>query len=50
MFYPKTCLEKAATMKRFEYSWLGKELKKQASVTEKQYQKLDNTYEFDKMI
>ena len=46
----KDLLEKAAAMKRFEYSWLGKELKKQTSVTEKQYQKLDNTYEFDKMI
>ena len=30
-------LEKAATMKRFKYSPLGKELKKQTSVAEKQY-------------
>ena len=29
-------LEKAATMKKFEYSPLGKELKKQTSVAEKQ--------------
>ena len=32
----KDLLEKAATMKRFEYSPLGKELKKQTSVAEKQ--------------
>ena len=37
-------------MKRFEYSPLGEELKKQTSVAEKQYQKLDNTYESDKKI
>ena len=34
----KDLLEKAATEKRFERSPLGKELKKQTSVTEKQYQ------------
>ena len=32
----KGLLEKAATIKRFEYSSLGKELKKQTSVAEKQ--------------
>ena len=37
-------------MKRFEYSPLGKELKKQTGFAEKQYQKLDNTYEFDKIV
>ena len=37
-------------MKRFEYSLLDKELKKQTNVAEKQYQKLDNIFEFDKII
>ena len=37
-------------MKRFEYKQLGKELKKQASVTKKEYQNLNNTFEFDKII
>ena len=36
----KDLLEKAATMKRFEYSSLGKDLKKQTSAAEKQYQKI----------
>ena len=39
----KTLLEKAATMKIFAYYPLGEELKKHASVLEKQHQKLDNT-------
>ena len=43
-------LEKAATIKRFEYSPLGKELKAQTDIAKKQYKKLDNTHEFDKMI
>ena len=43
-------LEKAATTKRFEYSPLGKELKAQTDIAKKQYQKLDDTYEFDKII
>ena len=38
-------LEKAAAIKRFEYSPLGKELKKQTSVAEKQYQKFNNDFE-----
>ena len=46
----KCLLEKAAAMKRFECPLLGKELKKQTSVAEKRYQKLDDTYEFDKII
>ena len=46
----KYLLEKAATMKRFEYSTLGKELKAQPDIAKKQYQKLDDTYEFDKII
>ena len=37
-------------MKGFEYSPLGKNLKAQIDVAKKQYQKLDNTYEFDKII
>ena len=46
----KDLLEKAATMKRFEYSPLGKELKAQTNIAKKQYQTLDDTYEFDKII
>ena len=38
----KDLLEKAAAIKRFEYSSLGKELKKQSSVSEKQYQKIES--------
>ena len=34
----KDLLQKAATMKKFEYYLLGKELKQQTSVAEKQYQ------------
>ena len=43
-------LEKDATMKRFECSPLGKELKTQTDIAKKQYQKLDNTFGFDKII
>ena len=35
----KDLLEKAAAIKRFEYSSLGKELKKQSSVSEKRIKK-----------
>ena len=39
MFYwKKDLLEKAAGIKRFEYSPLGSECKKQTSVAEKQYE------------
>ena len=41
-------LEKAAAIERFEYSPLDKELKKQTSAAEKQYQKFDNTFELNK--
>ena len=41
-------LEKAVAIKRFEYSQLGKELKKQTSVAEKQYQKLNNAFRYNK--
>ena len=44
----KDLLEKAATMKRFEYSLLGSELKKQTCIAEKQYKRLDKDYELDK--
>ena len=46
----KDLLEKAAAIKRFQYLLLGKELKAQINIAKKQYQKLDNTYEFDKII
>ena len=44
----KDLLEKAAAMKRFKYSPLGKELKKQTSVAEKQCQKLGNAFKSNK--
>ena len=43
----KDLLEKATALKRFEYSPLGKELKKQTSVAEKQYQDLDKVFNHD---
>ena len=46
----KDLLEKAAAMKRFEYFPLGKELKAQTDIAKKQYQKFDNTFEFDRII
>ena len=46
----KDLLEKAAIMKRFEYSSLGKELKAQTDTAKKQYQKLDDTFGFNKII
>ena len=46
----KELLEKAATMKSFEYSPLAKILKARTDIAKKQYQKLDNTFEFDKII
>ena len=48
VLHKKDLLEKPAAMKRFEYSPLGKELKKQISVAKKQYQKLGNAFEFKK--
>ena len=60
MFYRKYLPEKAATVKRSEYSSLGlgkdlsldKELKAQTDVTKKyqKYKKLDDTFEFYKII
>ena len=46
----KKLLEKAATIKRFEYSPLGKELNAQTDIAKKQYQKLDHKYESEKVI
>ena len=39
--------EKAAIMKRFEYSLFGKELKKQIIVAEKQYQSFGKAFDYD---
>ena len=44
----KDLIKKAATIKRFEYSPLHSELKKQTDVARKQYQRLDKVYKFDK--
>ena len=43
----KNLLEKAATMKTFEYWPLCKELKAQTSVAEKQYQRLNKLFKQD---
>ena len=42
-------LEKTSTIKRFENLLLGSYLKKQTDIAEKQYKKLNNTYEFDRI-
>ena len=42
----KELLEKTTALKRFEYSPLGKDLKAQTSVAEKQYQEFILTYTF----
>ena len=41
-------LEKAATIKRFEYSPLGRELKKQTDIVKDQYQRLEKVCDMDK--
>ena len=46
----KKLLEKAAIMKRFKYAPLGKELKAQTDIAKKRNQKLEDTFEFDKII
>ena len=43
----KDLLEIAAALKRFEYLPLSKELKKQTSVAEKQYQDFDKVFNYD---
>ena len=50
MFPQEDLTEKAAASKKFEYSSLGKELNTQTNIVKKQYQKLDNTFGFDKII
>ena len=47
-FTRKRLGKKAAATKRFEYSPLGKELKKQTNVAERQYQKFDKVFESNK--
>ena len=42
-------LGKTSTIKRFENLLLGSYLKKQTDIAEKQYKKLNNTYEFDRI-
>ena len=37
-------------MKRFEYLPLGKELKAQTDIAKRQYQEIEDTFEFDKII
>ena len=44
----KGLLEKAATLKIFEYSPLSKEIKAQTSVVEEQYQGFNNLFKHDK--
>ena len=41
-------LSSAAAIKRFEYSALGSELKKQSGIAKKQYQGLDKIHKFHK--
>ena len=43
-------LGKAAKMKRFEYSPLGKKLKAQADTAKMQCQKLEDAFGFDEII
>ena len=43
-------LGEAIAIKRFEYSPLGKDLKAHTDIAKRQYQKLDDTYVFDKII
>ena len=49
VFPEEDLLEKAATVKRFKYSLLGKDLNKQASVAEKQYQSFDKVFNQDEI-
>ena len=44
----KNLLEKATTMKRFEYYLLGTELKAKTDIAKKQYQGLDNAFNSNK--
>ena len=50
-FLPKKdLLDKTGTMKRFENSSLGSELKNQTDIAKKQYQALDKIYEIVEII
>ena len=46
----KDLIEKVATMKRFEYPSLGRELTAQTDISNKQYQALDKIHELDETI
>ena len=46
----KYLLLKAATLKRFQHLPLGKKSRAQTDTAKKQYQKLGDTYELDKII
>ena len=43
-------LEKAAALKRFDYSSLGKKLKAHIDIVKKQHQQLDDTNAFHEII
>ena len=49
VFPEEDLLEKVATVNRFKYSLLGKDLNKQASVAEKQYQSFDKVFNQDEI-
>ena len=46
----KDLLENVAALKRFEYSPLGKELKAKTDIAKKEYETLDDTFEFDEIL
>ena len=46
----KRLLEKAATIKKFEYSLLDSELRKQTSIAKKQYEELHKVYGLNKRV
>ena len=50
MLLEEDLLEKAATIKRFEYSPLASQLKMHIDIAKKQYQRFDKVYEFDVRI
>ena len=50
MLLDEDLLEKAATIKRFEYSPLASQLKIHIDIAKMQYQRFDKVYEFDVRI
>ena len=46
----KDLLKKPVEETRFQYPPLDKELKAQTNIAKKQYQKLDDTFKFNKII